>query len=260
MNTIIKTGSRPTQIHLKYSASTPMNIRVVASDKNFPKTILWDRSSYVSDNENVLIKIPVSPKYTKITVFNSGLDSSYSNDNGIKIVGIRSERLKRELTENEIHDRYLREFVKFAEQFSFHAKYLKTDEQYRSSGGHFLIDYLDVIRDSSGKPMQTSARIKENSSYMQFSAERIRDLTVAGIFAIALHEFSHNYLNDESSNENEADLNSLIIYLGLGFPLVEAFKTWNNIYQFTPTSQNENRKNEVYNLLMQYSKYEDSLN
>jgi hypothetical protein len=40
--------------------------------------------------------------------------------------------------------------------------------------------------------------------------------------AILLHEFSHFYLNAEINDETEADKNALMIYLGLGYPRIEA--------------------------------------
>lgn len=59
--------------------------------------------------------------------------------------------------------------------------------------------------------------------------------------AILLHEFSHYYLNNDMSNEVEADLNALLIYLGLGYPRIDAFNVFIGVFKNTPTEQNAQR-------------------
>lgn len=248
----IKTKGRPAQVALTISVSSPKNVRVVAYDKMFPKTILWDRTALNDGTESLLIKMPLSPKICSVLIFDADTGSA-QKDTGITLVSQKKSALKRELSENQIHDHYFREFVKFAEQFAYNAQYLETGKTYESNHRHYAINYVDTIMSAEGAPMTTPARIKEDSGYMQFAKSRLRDFTVPGIIAIELHEFSHNFLNQNSEDEEEADLNSLITYLGLGFPLVEAYKAWENIYEYTNTPMNKARSTKVTDLLLEYS-------
>jgi hypothetical protein len=45
-------------------------------------------------------------------------------------------------------------------------------------------------------------------------------------FAILCHEFSHFYVNDNMDDESEADINGLLIYLGLGYPRIEGYQAF----------------------------------
>lgn len=246
-----KTKSKPSQINLVYTVNSPMVVRVIAYDSNYPKTILFDRTSYTDSGDDLLIKMPLSPNKCSILIYNTSGD--FNSDGGISVTKSKKGYLKRELTEDQIHDPLFREFVYFIEQFAYHSNYLETEKIYSSSSKHFAIQYLDVIKKSDGTPLPTPAMIKEDSGFMKFSKSRIKSFTVPGIVAIGLHEFSHNFLNESEEDEEEADMNSLITYLGLGFPLVEAYKAWDNIYQYTNTPQNQARSSKITNLLLEYA-------
>lgn len=249
----VRTNSNPTQVLLTIGVSAPKTVRVLAYDRDFPKTILYDRTAPNPGEDTILIKMPLTGKAVSINIYNNSLGDPI-DDTGIKILSKKVSKLKRELSESQIYDRYFREFVKFAEQFAFNAQYLDTGKTYQSSNKHFAIKYVDVITSASGAPMTTPARIKEDSGYMEFSKSRLAGFTVPGIMGIELHEFSHNFLNQDANNEEEADLNGLITYLGLGFPLVEAYKAWDNIYQYTKTDMNKARTSKVSQLLLEYAK------
>jgi Zn-dependent M32 family carboxypeptidase len=70
--------------------------------------------------------------------------------------------------------------------------------------------------------------------------------------AILLHEFSHFYLNDDVSNETEADLNGLTIYLGLGYPIREAFAAFGETFIGSPTPQNKQRYDIIDKFIRDY--------
>jgi hypothetical protein len=67
--------------------------------------------------------------------------------------------------------------------------------------------------------------------------------------AILLHEFSHVYLNDNVDDEVEADLNGLLIYLGLGYPRIEAFEVFAKTFDGAPTEQNKIRYDKIVNFI-----------
>ena len=66
--------------------------------------------------------------------------------------------------------------------------------------------------------------------------------------AILLHEFSHVYLNDNIDDEVEADLNGLLIYLGLGYPRIEAFEVFAKTFLAAPTEHH----NQNYHYLQHH--------
>ena len=69
--------------------------------------------------------------------------------------------------------------------------------------------------------------------------------------AILLHEFAHFYLNEVMEDEVEADRNSLILYMGMGYPRIDAYNVYLDVFEETPTEQNLER----YNALQKLFKY-----
>jgi hypothetical protein len=63
--------------------------------------------------------------------------------------------------------------------------------------------------------------------------------------AILLHEFSHVYLNENVDDEVEADLNGLLIYLGLGYPRIEAFEVFAKTFLTVPSDGNRMRYDKI---------------
>ena len=59
--------------------------------------------------------------------------------------------------------------------------------------------------------------------------------------AILLHEFSHFYLNENMDDEMEADLNGLLIYLSLGYPRIEGYEAFLEVFMDAPSEQNKQR-------------------
>ena len=65
---------------------------------------------------------------------------------------------------------------------------------------------------------------------------------------IMMHEFSHYYANDDINNESEADLNALMIYLGLGYPRIEAHEAFLKTFIGCDTPENAAR----YDLIQKF--------
>jgi hypothetical protein len=66
-------------------------------------------------------------------------------------------------------------------------------------------------------------------------------MTIPMRIAILCHEFSHFYLNDVQKDEIEADLNALKLYLGMGYPVIEAHKAFLETFKKSPTPTNKER-------------------
>ena len=52
-------------------------------------------------------------------------------------------------------------------------------------------------------------------------------------------------MNVIQQDEIEADLNGLKIYLGLGYPIIEAHKSFLNVFKETPTEENKKRYQHI---------------
>ena len=59
--------------------------------------------------------------------------------------------------------------------------------------------------------------------------------------AILLHEYSHYYVNKTPSSEVEADLNGLRIYLALGYPRIDAYNVFLNVFKSANSKQSLDR-------------------
>lgn len=239
----LNTNGLPTQIEVDFYLPNPEQIRVMAYDRNQPKIILWDWMELVVGPIHLTIKMPLSPNTCVLLIYNDLSDPESNFD-----VKIQKKPLHRDLTENAIGDTLVREFVILAERFAFNFPYLDKEETYYSQGKHYAIEYLTQINDPG-----TPARIRIGTGLIQVNAQRFDSFICPMAMAVLMHEFSHTFLNNNPDDEMEADINGLVIYLGLGFPLAEAYKAFANILSYTPTNQNSERTGFVEWFLNQYN-------
>jgi hypothetical protein len=125
---------------------------------------------------------------------------------------------------------------------------------YISDDKKFVIKFPAVIEDN-GVEQATPARIDIDTGIIEVSKKQFLDFTIPNRMAILLHEFSHVYLNDNVDDEVEADLNGLLIYLGLGYPRIEAFEVFAKTFLNTPTEQNKIRFDRIKNFIDEFEKY-----
>jgi hypothetical protein len=55
-------------------------------------------------------------------------------------------------------------------------------------------------------------------------------------------------------NESEADINGLLIYLGLGYPRIEAFQAFLEVFKDSPSQQNKKRYDRINNFIRNFEK------
>ena len=172
---------------------------------------------------------------------------------------MRKLPLKRKLTAFNHANDTIRKFVKFAEEFSAKAGYISAKGSvYTSDDGQFRIDYLDDIIGDNGKSLKTPARISRNQGIIEVSKLKFSKYSVPMRMAILLHEFSHFYLNSDMANETEADLNALIIYLGLGYPRIDAYNVFTQVFHTSPTELNKDRMKIIDDFIRNFeNKYID---
>jgi hypothetical protein len=131
---------------------------------------------------------------------------------------------------------------------------LEPEETYRSDDGEYFIQLKQQIRDANGKVLGTPARIGRQTGVIQVSKTQFEAFTIPMRMAILLHEFSHFYLNEKMDDEMEADLNGLLIYLGLGYPRIEAYQAFLETFKNAPSNLNKKRYDMINNFINNFEK------
>jgi hypothetical protein len=142
-------------------------------------------------------------------------------------------------------------FIEFAEEFSLNAADLETEKSYYSDDEVYLINYLSQITEN-GEVQPTPARISQLDGRIEVSKADFMRYTIPMRMAILLHEFSHFYLNKNMEDEVEADRNSLILYMGMGYPKIDAYNVYLDVFANSPTEGNVDRYDELHKLFSNY--------
>ena len=173
-------------------------------------------------------------------------------DSSFEVVKIEKQELDTTLHLTKMDTFTVRNFVGFAQKFAYNAGWISAPRDYVSSVGSYKIEYLPFIINSKGEKMSTPARVSTKNGRIQVSQESFVDMTIPMRMAILLHEFSHFYLNTDMANETEADLNGLTIYLGLGYPIREAYAAFIETFIGFPTAQNKQRYDIINKFIKDY--------
>lgn len=231
-NIQVKCDKKPTLLTVKVSVNMPQKIRLMVFNPNRPKTYYTNRVKTISGVAEFEVRMPQNCDTVIVRVV-----SMNGSTNGINIISVEKSKLNQHI--NCYSQSNIASFVKFAQEFSEQASILSTGT-YFSDDKKYRIDYFDVIK-QGGKPIPTPARISNINGRMEVSKKHFTDYTVPMRMAILLHEFSHFNLNVIQKDEIEADLNALKIYLGLGYPVIEAHMSFLNVFKGTPSQQNKER-------------------
>jgi hypothetical protein len=234
-------NEKPCTLMFEIQTSFPTKMYVKVSDAEKPNTIFTNRHCKVNAKEGIFVRMPIAPKKAKIEILSES-ELSGGQDKSYKVLDAKVLPLKRKLTSFNHANPTIQKFVKFAEQFSAKAGYISAKGSiYTSDDGKFRIDYLDDILDEAGNPIKTPARISRSEGIIEVSKLKFEKYTIPMRMAILLHEFSHFYLNTDMANETEADLNGLIIYLGLGYPRIDAYNVFTQVFSTSANEMNVNR-------------------
>jgi len=241
MKVIAHTKGKPCTIMIRIAVRSPKKIYLKVSDPSRPNTVFTNRYCVVSQQEDLFVRMPITSEKCEVIIksqeeLNGGMDRDY------KVLEMKKLPLKRKLTAFNHANPTIQRFVRFAEEFSAKAGYISAKGSvYTSDDGKFRIDYLDDIIDESGRPLKTPARISRSKGIIEVSKKKFETYTIPMRMAILLHEFSHYYLNTDMANETEADLNGLLIYLGLGYPRIDAYNVFTQVFITSPNEANHNR-------------------
>lgn len=228
----ITCGNRPVNVVVELRVDSPRIVRVRAMNPNRPSTYYTDRIKTVNSSARFEIRMPQNCENIRLLVTNE--DGSHQ---GITFDKVEKRNLEQHL--NCISTPRTKSFIEFAQEFCEKASVLSTGT-YLSDDHRFQIDYLPVITDS-GRALSTPARISQKTGRIEISKAHFQKDTVPMRMAILCHEYSHFNLNQVREDEIEADLNALRIYLGLGYPIIEAHKGFLRVFKKSPSKQNYDR-------------------
>lgn len=244
---------------VKVKTYEPQKIRIKVIDAEQPYTTFTDRFRTVDGESIFFVRMPVSPREAMVYIFNEANGNmQVGGDPSLEVVSITKEPLEKKLDVIDFSNGQVRSFVNFATRFAYNAGSLPSGT-YTSDDRKFVIKYLPTIQDN-GVEQTTPARIDIDSGIIEISKKQFRDFTVPNRMAILLHEFSHVYLNDNIDDEVEADLNGLLIYLGLGYPRIEAFEVFAKTFLAAPTEQNKMRYQKIVNFIDNFESYNTFIN
>lgn len=244
MNFLIRTNYQEFSLDVTVRSTTgrPERIRIILKDANTPHAVFTNRPATVLDEFTFKVRLPVTAKTAELMVYNERTGNvPAKGDSTFDIVDIAKKPLVKKLDIIDFANPDIRSFINFATNFSFYAGML-TSGNYPSDDGRFKIEYMPtILSNKTGMELNTPARINKKTGIIQLSQKKIVPMTIPMRMAILLHEFSHYYLNKNINDETEADINALIIYLGLGYPRVEAYEAFVGTFIGTPTPENKRR-------------------
>ncbi len=251
----IGTNFKPCSVKITVQANKPCTVWIEAYDPTQANTFYTKRYWQFLNTEpqTFYVQMPVVGKSVMVSISEKEADVSSAYGN-FTVKEIKRVGLPRRMHIAKMQAASVRHFVRFCQRFSFNAGILPTyeDRYYKSAKGDFLIHYLPTIIAGNGEEHLTPARINTETKIIQVSKAKFIALTIPQRICILLHEFSHEFRNEDEDNELEADINGLIIYLGLGYPRIEAKQTFLSIFMQSPTPENIKRYKHIEQFIDQY--------
>jgi len=201
-------------IKVVVKTSSPQTIALKVFDPSQANTVFTDRTKEVNGTQELFVRMPLAPNTAQLSVYNEKNGNlPKGSDSTFEVVKIEKEELDITLPQTKMDTFSVRNFVGFAQKFAYNSGWVAAPRDYMSSVGGYKIEYLP---------------------------------------SILLHEYSHFYLNSDIANETEADLNGLTIYLGLGYPIREAYEAFAKTFIGYPSEQNKQRYDIINRFIREY--------
>lgn len=245
MNIRVYTGTdeQILKISIRITTGRQEKIRLIVCDADQNNTVFTNRYKVSDGEENFYVRLAIAPKVALVQIYNEAIGNRpEKQENTFTLIGQGIEKmpLEKKMDVVDMRNPDIRSFVRFAEGFCYYMGIMKTG-YCESRDGRIKINFMPVITRDNGEESATPARISENSKIIDVSQSIMLPFTVPMRFAILCHEFAHCYLNATPESEIEADLQGLLIYLGLGFPRIEAHRAFTQTFQGAATPLNEKR-------------------
>ena len=250
----IQLDDKPTKLKIVVETFSKEKIWIKVRDANRKNTYYTQTYSFVDGKQSFFVYMPQAPEDALVMVYNAE-NGLLRKDESFKVIEIKPLPLKLPPVKAS---KKTKSFIKFAQEFSDECGYLSASAQgdtYKSNNGKFRIDYFDIIRShQTGKIVRTPARISQVSGKIEVSAEQFRKYTIPMRMAILLHEYAHYYLNKNPSNESEADINGLKLYLQIGYPKIDIYNVFLNVFKRSPSLQNKDRFKKLDKMVKNYKR------
>jgi hypothetical protein len=255
MNLRLDTRYEEMCLLVKVEVTMPTKVRIKIFDEQKPKIVFTDRYKTINSSFTFQVNMPITSKSVIISVYDDKKGNTRQDqEKNIRVVAVDKTPLQKRIDVVDIHNPTIAYFVDFAQRFCFNAPYLEANKSYQSDNGGFMIEYLPSIIDSKGRELTTPARISRLTGRIQVSKKQFEKFTVPMRFAILCHEFSHFYVNEDMTDETEADINGLLIYLGLGYPRIEALEAFYEVFDNYPSEENKRRSDKIRNFIDNFEK------
>tara|TARA_R110000824_G_scaffold32247_14_gene104311 strand:- start:1717 stop:2481 length:765 start_codon:yes stop_codon:yes gene_type:complete len=250
----IQLDDKPTILKIVIQTFSKEKIWIKVKDADRKNTYYTNRYAFVNGKETFFVYMPQAPEDAIVIIYND-YNGQMRRDDTFKVLEISKSPL---VLAPLKASKKTKSFIKFAQEFADECGYLsatKGGDIYKSNNGRFRIDYFDVIRSHKTKRVvKTPARISQITGKIEVSAEQFRKYTIPMRMAILLHEYSHYYLNKNPSNEVEADLNGLKLYLELGYPKIDIYNVFLNVFKSSPSLQNKKRFKKLDSLVKKFKR------
>jgi hypothetical protein len=252
MNKEILLNHKPCTIQVDIETFEPQKLWIKVSDAQQEHTFYTKRYAKINGKQTFFIRLPQSPKIADLIIYNDISKDLNLQDDTFKINNIQIVTLKKtplNLSKQTIS------FIRFAQEFSEMAGVLEASikgEVYISDNGKFRIDYFDEIRNElTGNVISTPARISQISGRIEVSKKAFISYSVPMRMAILLHEFSHFYINKNPQSEVQADLNGMKLYLAIGYPRIDAYNVFLNVFKGTENPESVTRFKKLDSFIKQ---------
>jgi hypothetical protein len=250
----IELDDKPSKLKIVIQTFSKEKLWIKVEDADRKNTYYTNRYAFVDGKQSFFVYMPQAPEDAIVTIYND-LNGRIRRDDTFKVLEVSSTAL---ILPPLKASKKTKSFIKFAQEFADESGYLsatKSGDIYKSNNGRFRIDYFDVIRSHKTKRVvKTPARISQITGKIEVSAEEFRRYTIPMRMAILLHEYSHYYLNKNPSNESEADLNGLRLYLQLGYPKIDIYNVFLNVFKSSPSLQNKARYEKLDKLVKNFKR------
>lgn len=249
----ITTNHAPVTIKVVIVTDSPQKVRLKVYDEENPKRVFTNRYKTITGEEALFVRMPLSPNKAVVEVMGNKDLVKKGEKEHFKLKSVEKQPLERRIDVGDISNGQIRSFVEFAQRFAFNVDELEP-AIYTSADRNYYINLLPTIQGKNGGEMNTPARISKRTGVIQVSKKAFEPMTIPMRLAILMHEFSHFYLNETMDDEIEADLNGLLIYLGLGYPRIEAYQAFLETFKGVPSEQNKTRYDVINKFINDFEK------
>lgn len=253
---LINTAGRKMCINVTIKCKGTARFRVVAAEHGRPNSRYADRCINVPGERTIFLSFPVSPEITVLSIAN--------------IVNPGDQDFEVVLEEKPLReyavwlDEDTRDFLTLATRFSQTCGYKRAHHMGTMAStrdGKFRIKFFPQITDfMTGQVQNTPARIGHTSGIIEVAKSKFDYYTIGMRMCILLHEFSHKYRNPKNnlpvSNEQGADINSLYIFLGLGYSKIDAIRVYAHVFLKAQTKQNIERMRVIMDYIKRFEAQE----